>query len=194
MSGKGAGNAGGDLVQKSLIPGAITMPQEQHYFLKEQAFTQSQRFTFAATEVKWFYLDPNGYTPGDTQTLGRIIFQVPGVFAAAGPIEIDFYTSPTLGAAVATPLALPSFNRVAGSAITAQLVLSSLDVAPTSLGTPLSQLLVPSNSTGVGQQSGSSIVEELPFALDLSTPILMTLKNLDGAGTLVGVRHGWFEI
>lgn len=194
MTTKAAGNRAGDLVYKSLIPGSVVLQQDEHYFIKEQAFTQSQRFVFGTDEVKWFLIDPTSYIPGPTQEIGQIIFRLPGISAEAGPIFIDFYSSPTLGAAVATPLALPSFNRVSGSAITAQLELSSLNVAPTSLGAPLSQLMVPATATGVGNRSGDSIVEQLPFSIGLATPLLMVLTNKNGAGTDVAVRHGWFEI
>ena len=96
---KNAGNSGGDLVQKSLLPGAIIMPQDQHYFVKELSFTQSQRHTFAATEVKWFLIDPTAYVPDPAkgQAFGKIISEVPSFFAAAGPLEIDFYANPDLG-------------------------------------------------------------------------------------------------
>lgn len=189
-----SGNGAKNNVIKSIIPGNVTITQDEHYFIKEQAFTQSQRFNFAAAQVMWFLIDGTNYTPGPTQELNRIIFRVPGVFAEAGPIHIDFYRSPTLGAAVATPLALPSFNRVSGSAITAQLELSSLNQAPDSLGTALSQILLPANATGVGNRSGDSVVEELPFNISITEPLLMVLTNTNGNDTDVGIRHGWFEI
>lgn len=190
-----AGNGGKNNVQKSLIPGAITMEQAQHYFLLEQAFTQSKIYSFAAEEVKWFFFDPTNYTPGSTQTLNRIIAEVPSFFAAAGPLEVKFYSSPTIGAAVAAPLDPGPFNRVAGSLLTAQLELSELNQAPDGLGVgPYSEILVPANATGAGQQVGFSVTEALPFVLDLTGTILMTVKNLDGAGTQVGIRNNWFEI
>lgn len=188
------GNNGADLVQKAAIPGAIIMPQSQHYFLQEQAFTQSQRYSFGSDETKWFLVDPTGYTPGPTQTIGRIISEVPSFFASAGPIEIDFYQSPILGTAIATPLTLGSFNRVATSAIDPQMILSSIDKAPDTLGTHFSQLLVPASAAGVGQQTGFSVEQTLPFALDVSNLIAMSVKNLDGAATGVVVRWNWFEI
>jgi hypothetical protein len=187
------GNNGADLVQKSGIPGAIIMPQNQHYFLKEQAFTQSQRYSFGAAEIKYFLIDPTAYAPGPTQELGRIISEVPSFFAASGPVEVDFLELTTLAPAVATTLTLPAFNRVSGSAITAQLVLSSLDVAP-GAASEFSEILVPSNATGSGQQVGFSVSEELPFILDLTKKLVMRVKNLDGADTLVGIRWTWFEV
>lgn len=188
-------NAGGDKTYSAPIPGAVTMMQDEFYFLKEQAFTQSERFTFDAAEVKWFTIDPRNYTPGATQTVGSIILRLPAFSADAGPIFVDFYVNPTLGAAVQSALAMPSFNRAAASAITAQLELRTLDVAPTvSLGTPLSQLLVPSTATGSGQQTGNTVNESLPFAIDLTSVILMVVTNTDGAGTSVNIRNGWFEI
>ena len=189
------GNNAKNNVQKSFIPGAIIMPQEQHYFLKEQAFTQSKQYSFAAAEIKWFYFDPTNYVPGVTQILGRIIAEVPSFFAAAGPLEVKFYSNPTLGAAVASPLVPGPFNRVGGSALAAQLELSDLNQAPDDFGVgPYSEILVPANATGAGQQVGFSVAEALPFALDLTGTILMTVKNLDGADTLVGIRNTWFEI
>lgn len=191
---KKAGNIAGFNIDQGPIPGAITMMQDEYYFLLEQAFTQSQRFVFNAAEVKYFLLDPTNYTPGPTQEQGVIIFRIPSIAAEAGPIEIDFYSGPTLGAAVATPLTLPPFNRVAGSAITAQLELSTLNQAPDVLGTPLSELLNPASATGAGFKSGTALTEQLPFRFDLATPLLMVLTNQNGADTDVGIRHGWFEI
>jgi len=190
-----AGNQGSDLATHAPIPGSVIMQQDEYYFVREQAFTQSQRFVFGSTEVKWFLIDPTNYIPGPTQEQGQIIFRLPGIKADAGPIFIDFYSAPDLGTAVATPLTYPSFNRVSDSAITAQLELSSLDVAPTvSLGTPLSQLMVAATATGIGNRSGDSLVESLPFSIGLTSPLLMVLTNTDGAGVNVSVRHGWFEI
>ncbi|MCK5603202.1 hypothetical protein KAR91_15070 [Candidatus Pacearchaeota archaeon] len=187
------GNNGHNLVEKAPIPGAIIMPQPQLYFLKEQAMTQSQRHSFGTDEVKWFLIDPTKYEAGPTQSLNRIIGEVPSFFAAAGPLEIDFYRAITLGAAVPTLLTLPAFNRVATSAISPQLELSSLSAAP-GTKTKYSELLIPSSATGVGQQVGFSVEQTLPFALDLENVIAMSVKNLDGAGTLVGIRWNWFEI
>jgi hypothetical protein len=190
-----SGNAGSDLVPKSeQVTGAVTMQQDEFHFLQGHAFSQSERFTFAAAEVKWFLFDPTSFTPGPSQVVGEIIARVPAFFAASGPIEVDFYSAPTLGAAVPTLLALPSFNRVATSPIVAQLTLSSLNIAPSSLGAPISQLLIPANAAGVGQQTGFSTVETLPFSLDLTKTLLMVVTNLDGNGTEVAIRHGWFEI
>ena len=128
------------------------------------------------------------------QTIGQIITEVPSFFAEAGPLEINFYINPTIGAAVETPLSPGGFNRAAFSTRTPQLVLSSLNQAPDALGTLLSELLIPATSTGVGQQVGFSVEEQLPLALDLTKTILMTVKNLDGSGVSVGVRINWFEI
>lgn len=187
------GNSGHNLVQKSGIPGAIIMPQNQHYFLKEQAFTQSQRYSFGADEVKHFLIDPTAYAPGATQDIGQIISEVPSFFAASGPLEVDFLELVTLAPAVATPLTLPSFNRVSGSAIAAQMILSSLAGVPGDMD-EFSEILIPSNSTGVGQQVGFSVTEALPFVLDLTKKLVLRVKNLDGAGTLVGIRWTWFEV
>jgi hypothetical protein len=169
------------------------MPQSQHYFLKEQAFTQSQRYSFASLETKHFLIDPTAYAPGPTQELGRIISEVPSFFAAAGPIEVDFLELVTLAPAIATPLTLPAFNRVSGSATVAQLALSSLNVPPGDM-TEFSEILIPSNATGAGQQVGFSVSEELPFVLDLAKKLVMRVKNLDGADTLLGIRWTWFEV
>lgn len=191
------GNNAATEVDKSIFPGNLIMPQSQHYFLKEQAFTQSKRYTFASAETKWFLLDPTNYTPATDQEFGQIITEVPSFFAEAGPLEIDFYVAPDLGTAVATPLSPGGFNRAAFSTRTNQLELSSLNIAPDGaggLGTLFSQLLIPANSTGVGQQVGFSVEEQLPIALDLTKTTLMTVKNLDGAGVNVGIRINWFEI
>lgn len=187
------GNGGKNNVQKSVLPGAIVMPQSQHYFVKEQSFTQSQRHTFATDETKHFLIDPTNYVPGDTQKFGMVISEVPSFFAASGPIEIDFLELVTLAPAVATPLTLPAFNRVSTSDIDAQLVLSTLAGVPGSM-TEFSQLLVPSNAAGVGQQVGFSVSESLPFVLDPTKKLVMRVHNLDGAGTLVGIRWTWFEV
>lgn len=188
------GNGGVSKVDHAKIPGAVVLQQDEYYLTQEQAFTQSQRFVFGAGGVMWFLIDPTNYTPGPTQIQNQIFFRLPGIFAEAGPIFIDFYSGPTLGAAVATPLTIPPFNRIAGSAITAQLEFSSLDVAPSSLGSAISQLMVPATATGVGNKAGDSIVESLPYAMDLATPLLMVITNTDGADTDVCIRHGWFEI
>lgn len=194
MTTKIAGNSGSTNVQKSTIPGAIAISQEEHYFIKEMAFTQSQRFTFGLNEVRWFLIDPTNYVPDVEQLFNRIIFQVPSVSASAGPVLIDFYSAPTLGAAVATPLAYPAFNRIASSSRVAQLEFSSLNVAPSSLGTPLSQLLIPSSGAGVGNKLGSAITDRLPFGLGVVTPLLLVVTNTDGAGALINIRHSWLEI
>lgn len=187
------GNNAKNNVQKAPIPGAIIMPQNQLYFLKEQAFTQSQRHTFAADEIKYFLIDPTNYVPGSTQKFGRIISEVPSFFAASGPIDIDFLELVTLAPAVATPLTLAPFNRIATSSIAPQLELSTLSAAPGDMDL-FSEILVPSNAAGVGQQVGFSVSEELPFALDLTKKLVMRVTNQDGANTSVGIRWTWFEI
>ena len=190
----GAGNGGKNNVIKSIIPGNVVITQDEHYFILEQAFTQSQRFNMAAAQVMWFLIDASSYVPGPTQALNKVIFRVPSVAAEAGPVHVDFYSGPTIGAATPTLLTLPPFNRVAGSSIVAQTEFSSLNQAPGSLGSPISQLLVPATATGVGNRSGTSTVESLPFALDIPTPLLMVVTNTNGNDTDVGIRHGWFEI
>ena len=188
------GNGGKNNVQKSVIPGAIALSQDEYYFIQEQAFTQSQRFNFAAAEAKWFLIDASKYVPGTTQKFNKVILRVPAIYAEAGPIHTDFYSGPTLGVAVATLLTLPGFNRVAGSSIAAQMEISSLNQAPDSLGSPLSELMVPATATGAGLRSGDSAVESLPFAMDIPTPLLMVVTNTNGSDTDVGIRHGWFEM
>lgn len=191
---KAAGNFGGVNQIQAPFPGTVMMTQDEYHLLLEHAFTQSQRFVFAADEEKWFFIDPRNYAPGPTQNENAIIFQLPSISAAAGPILVDFYSDPTLGLATATPLTVPPFNRVGDSAIPAQLEFSSLDQAPDSLGSPISELLVPANATGSGQKTGKAQTELLPFKMDLTSPLLMVLTNQNGADTGVGVRHGWFEV
>lgn len=188
------GNGAKNNVIKGPIPGNVTLIQDEFYLIKEQAFTQSQRFTFDSDETMWFLVDASAYVPGPTQELNKVIARVPRFFTEAGPIHIDFYRAPTLGTAVATPLTVPPFNRVAGSAISAQLVISSLDKAPDSLGTLFSQLLVPGSGVGVGNQIGGELTETLPLIFDIPTPVLIAVTNTDGAGVGVVVRHDWFEI
>jgi hypothetical protein len=195
MSGSAIGDGGADLVYKSIMPGNLIMPQSQHYFLKEQAFTQSKRYIFGADETKWFLLDPTNYVPDSGQEFNNIIAEVPSFFAEAGPLEVTFYVNPVLGAAVATPLSPGGFNRASFSTRTPQLELSSLNIAPGGgLGTCFSELLIPSTATGAGQQVGFSVEEQLPIALNLANTTLMTVKNLNGADTHVGIRINWFEI
>lgn len=188
------GNSASDITYSANLPGSIVMQQPEYYFLKEQAFTQSQRYVFAGGETKHFLIDPTGYTPGETQTIGKVIIEVPTFYAESGPLEVDFYSSPVLGTAVATPLTIPNFNRYSGSAITSQVVLSSIDKAPDTPGTNFSQLLIPATSTGGGVQAGFSVHEVLPYAIDLNNPTYMSVKNQDGAGTDVCIRWNWFEI
>lgn len=196
MSGhKTAGSGASTNVQKSLIPGAITMSQDEHYFVKEMAFTQSARYIFSSDETKWFLINPTNYTPDTEQEFGRIILQIPEIDAIAGPMYIDFYGSPSLGVAVPTPVSPPPFNRIGSSSRVAQLEISQLNVAPSvSLGTLFSQLLLPATAAGVGQQNGASTARSLPFGLDANVPILMTVLNKDGNLTDAGIRLGWFEI
>lgn len=187
------GDGGKNLVQKAAIPGAIIMPQEQHYFLQEMAFTQSQAYIFGSLEVKHFWIDPTAYTPDAQQTLGRIISEVPTFFAEAGPLIVKFYNAAVLGAAVATPLVIPSFNRVSTSARTPQMVLNSLNVAPDTVSGLFSEIVVPSSSQG-GQKVGFSVSEALPFDLDLTKQLYISVTNKNGADTDVGIRWNWFEI
>jgi len=191
---KSSGNNGSDLVQKSAIPGAIVMPQDQHYFLQEKAFTQSQAYVFGTTETKHFLIDPTPYNPDSGQDFGKIIIEVPSIFAEAGPLIISFYRDMALGTAVSTPLVVPSFNRVATSTRPPQMVLSSIDKAPDTVGTLFSQIVVPASATGGGQQAGFNVSESLPFALDITKKTYMSVLNKNGADTDVGIRWSWFEI
>ena len=188
------GDGGKNLVQKSAIPGAITMPQDQHYFLLEQAFTQSQAYIFGAAETKHFWVDPTAYTPDSGQTFGQIIAEVPSTFAEAGPVILRFYNAAVLGSAVATPLTVPSFNRVATSTRSAQMILNSLDKVPDTVAGLFSEIVVPASATGAGQQAGFNVSEALPFAVDITKHIYVSFENKNGADTDIGIRWNWFEI
>lgn len=188
------GNSGGLNIPKSGISGAVTLTQAQHYFVLEQSFTQSGRYSFGAGETKYFLIDPTGYVPDADQKFEKIIIEVPSFFAAAGPLEVNFYRDPTIAPAVPAALSPGGFNRMASSIRTPDLALSLLDVAPGSVGALFSEILIPASATGGGQKIGFSVGETLPFGLDLTKLVLMSVKNNDGADTLVGIRFNWFEI
>lgn len=180
----------------SAIPGIATLTPDEYYFVRQLAFTQSQRHTFGAGETKWFQFDASAYVPSEAngQLLDRVFSEVPSTFTTAGPLLIDFYRDSILGTAVATPLSIPSFNRDANSSIAPQSIINSLDKAPDTLGTKFSEILNPSSAAGVGQRVGFSVKEALPFTLNKTEPIVMSVINNDGADTIVAIRWNWFEI
>jgi hypothetical protein len=175
---------------KGITGASIVTGIPEDLFARGKAFTYQDYLYYNVGEVKKFVFDPTGYAPppGSQQ---RVVGFFPSFFAEAGPVEVDFYFDPNESG---DGDVLSLFNRDATSEQVASSILRLNPVTVTVPGTRFTGIGVPANSIGSGQAVSSSIEDSLPFALDIAKKYLFTVKNTNGADTMIMMRFTIFEI
>jgi hypothetical protein len=158
---------------------------QEDFFAQGKAFSLSQDYTFGAADTSDFLVDPTGYTG----PIGRIVANVPGFAASAGPLKVEFFSDATVSA---NGTQQTVFNRDATSENTPQ---TCIYISPTvtSPGVSFSSILIPATAGGP-VNVGTNTPVDLPFAMDTTKKLLMRVTNENGADTRVGIRFTFFEI
>lgn len=160
----------------------ITTIQEE-LFVLGKAFSYEDYISFSAGETKTIVFDPTAFAGI------QIAFNPISFSATSGPIKIDFYTGSDSDD---DGTILEPSNRREGFPGPASIL--RLNPNNITLGDRFAGDLVPANGLGVGNANGGNNQPGLPFEIDFTLKKAITIKNEDGADTLVQLKITWFEV
>lgn len=158
---------------------------QRKFWARKRAFSHQDYYTFAASEVSDFIIDPTAYTGN-----GKVLVNPLVVVATSGPILIDFYRGLILNDGGTE---LFTYNRRAGGPAPQSIIRRNPDIAD--LGTRFAGGLVPATGVAPASSTGSSnnTIQTLPLELDPTTMVSARITNTDGNDTFVFIIVQWFE-
>ena len=173
-------------MQKTILGTRYYPTKYQILYEIGRAFTFSDFYTFAASEVKDFV--------GDMTTLTREHLEaiVPTVSVLGASVTMEVYSGIVADTAGSGSV-LQGFNRNGDFVAEMPEMRFKLNPTITDLGTRISAIPIPASSQGP-YSTAIIIPGSLPFKPVTNTKVLIRLTNLDAVETpLVGFRLNWFE-
>jgi len=151
-----------------------------------RAFTFSEFYTFAVSEVKDFVADITTLTREHAEAI------VPTITVLGASLTMEIYSGITADTEGSGSV-LQGFNRNGDFYTELPEMRFKLNPTITDLGTRFSGIPIPASSQGAFS-TAIIIPGSLPFKPVVNTKVLIRITNLDAAITpLVGFRLNWFE-
>ena len=166
----------------------ITTNTQENEFVKGNVYSYEDFTIYAASQVKYLYLDCSLYT-------GQNFVVFPPAFSSSsGPVTIEFFADPTV-VAPGTELGVSNRRGTSLNVNTAKLY-NVDDITGTNItdeGTRFTGRVIPATGTAPANSSGSVSSGALPFELNTAVNYLIKITNLDGAGVYIQTDFSWME-